>query len=213
MLPKGSFGLDVTFHQNGGALFAFSYGVFERLSLGVAYGGARLIGSEEPVMNPLPGVHIKLRVLEESVVLPALAVGFDTQGKDGYLKALKRYQIKSPGLYAAASKNYSFLGYLSIHGGVNYSLEREDQDKDINAFVGAEKTIGPFISFVLEYDFAFNDRDGMAIGRGRGYLNAGLKWSIGGGLTLGLNLKDLIENAGEVNVANRTITLDFVKRL
>jgi hypothetical protein len=30
------------------------------------------------------------------------------------------------------------LGYFSLHGGVNYSLERADGDKDINMFIGAE---------------------------------------------------------------------------
>jgi len=47
-------------------------------------------------------MHVKIRLLEESYILPALALGFDSQGKDGYLKDLDRYKIKSPGFYAVA---------------------------------------------------------------------------------------------------------------
>ena len=50
-----------------------------------------------------------------------ILVGLDTQGKEGYLKDLRRYEIKSPGFYIAGSKNYAFLGYLSFHGGVGYN--------------------------------------------------------------------------------------------
>jgi hypothetical protein len=95
---------------------------------------------------------------------------------------------------------------------VNYSLERDDGDRDINFFAGVEKTIGPVISVMMEYNFALNDNDGMALGKGRGYLNAALKWSVGGGLTLGLNLKDLLNNSGsDVTIANRTVTIEYVR--
>jgi hypothetical protein len=209
MIDKGSFAVDVDFYQGGGVLFGFSAGIFDRLSLGLSYGGSRLIGGESPVMNETPGFNIKLRVIEESALFPALALGFDTQGRDGYLSALSRYVIKSPGLYAAVSKNYNFLGYLSLHGGTNYTLERADGDRDLNFFVGAEKTVGPFVSVLLEYNFAINDNGGDAIGRGKGYVNTALRISLGGGLTLGIQLKDLIKNGADVTVANRTFRIEF----
>jgi hypothetical protein len=211
MLAKGSYALDVDFYQEGGVLLSFTVGVFNRLSLGLSYGGSRLIGSDDPSMNRLPGVNVKVRLLEESIMLPALALGFDSQGRDGYLKDLSRYVIKSPGFYAALSKNYALLGFFSIHGGVNYSLERADGDRDINVFAGVEKTVGPAISLVAEYNLGVNDSHGEAIGKGRGYLNGGVRWSLGSGLTLGVNLKDLIKNGRDVTVANRTVRLEYVR--
>lgn len=211
MLSKGSFSLDIDFYQEGGVLLALGVGIIDRLSIGISYGGSKLIGSESPVMNDLPGANVKLRIIEESIIFPAIAIGFDSQGKDGYLRSLDRYKIKSPGLYAVASKNYLLAGYFSIHGGINYSFERADGDKDANVFAGVEKTIGPFVSIMMEYNLASNDSDGRSLGRGRGYLNAGLKWSIGGGLTLGVNLKDLAKNAGNVSVGNRTVRIEYVK--
>lgn len=209
MIDRGNFAVDVDFYQEGGVLFGFSVGILDRLSAGLSYGGSRLIGGDPPLMNETPGFNVKLRVLEESTFLPALAIGFDSQGKDGYLAALSRYVIKSPGLYAVVSKNYSFLGYLSLHGGVNYTFERADGDRDVNCFFGAEKTIGPFASVLLEYNLAINDNGGDAVGRGRGYLNAALRISLGGGLTLGIQLKDLIRNGSDVTVANRTFRIEF----
>lgn len=213
MLAKGSLACDLDFYQEGGLLLGLSVGVLDRLSFGISYGGSKLIGGDKPVMNDVPGVNVKVRVIEENIALPAIALGFDSQGRDGFLKSLDRYQIKSPGFYVVASKNYSFIGFLSIHGGVNYSLEHADGDKDINVTAGVEKTLGPVVSLIVEYNLASNDSDRKAIGRGRGYLNAGLRWSVGGGLTLGVNLKDLAENGGDVNVANRTVRIEYARSL
>lgn len=211
LLHGGSYGLDINFHQEGGALLGFSVGFLDRVNLGLSYGGSKLLGAQNPEMNEAPGVSLKVRVIEENLILPAFAIGFDSQGKDGYLKNLNRYTVKSPGLFVVGSKNYNMAGFFSIHGGVNYSFERADGDKDFNIFAGVEKTLGPFISVLAEYNLAANDSDGNAIGKGRGYLNAGLKWSLGSGLTLGVNLKDLAKNGNDVNVGNRTIGLEYVR--
>ncbi|HSQ75733.1 MAG TPA: YjbH domain-containing protein [Bacteroidota bacterium] len=211
MLDKGTVALDVGFYQEGGVLVGISAGILDRLSFGISYGGSKLIGSSKPEMNEIPGINVRIRIIEESLAFPAIALGFDSQGKDGYLKDEDRYRIKSPGFFAVASKNYALLGFFSLHGGVNYSLERADDDKDINLFVGAEKTIGPFVSVVAEYNIGMNDNSGNAVGRGRGYLNAGLKISLGSGLTIGVNLKDFIKNGRDITVANRTVQLEYAR--
>ena len=211
MLDKGSMALDVDFYQEGGVLLALSAGVLDRLSFGISYGGAHLIGSSSPVMNALPGVNVKIRIIEESVALPAIAIGFDSQGKDGYIKELDRYTVKSPGLYAAASKNYTMLGFFSLHGGINYSFERADNDTDFNLFFGAEKSIGPILSLVLEYNMGLNDNGGDALGKGKGYVNTALRCSLGNGLTIAVHIKDLIHNGQDTGVANRTVRLEYAR--
>jgi len=209
MPDKNTMTLDVNFCQEGGVLVGIGVGVLDRFSFGISYGGSRIIGSDSPVMNPVPGVNIRVRILEEGMALPALVLGFDSQGKDGYLKDLSRYQVKSPGLFAAASKNYRFLGFLSFHGGVNYCFERADGDRDINAFVGIEKTIGPVVSVVGEYNFATNDNGDRALGKGYGYINIAFRLMLGNGLTLSANFKDMVKNGSTVTVANRTVGLEY----
>jgi hypothetical protein len=213
MIRRGVVAFDADFYQQGGILLGISVGVFDRLTLGVSYGGSNLIGSGKPVMNPVPGVNVRLRILEENILLPALALGFDSQGRDGYIKDLDRYVIKSPGLYGVLSKNYGVWGFLSIHGGVNYTFERTDEDRDINFYCGIEKTIGPTVSVVLEYNLAANDNEKQALGQGSGYVNAALRWSFGEGLTLSVNLKDLTKNSTVVDGVNRSVRLEYVATL
>lgn len=213
MLRGGTFCLDTEFYREGGVLVGVSFGIFDRFGVGISYGGTGVIGTGSATANPLPGVNARLRPLDESPVLPALVLGFDSQGRSGYVKDANRYVIKSPGIFAVLSKNYAFLGYLSIHGGVNYSFERSDGDNDINFFAGLEKTIGPTISLVLEYNLGANDDGEDALGTGTGYLNTGIRWSIGEGITLGFNLEDLTRNSSIIDGPSRAVRLEFVTPL
>jgi hypothetical protein len=213
ILPHGNVGFDVEFFQQGGVLLALSGGLFNRVELGVAYGGTELLGAQQPAWNITPGWKIKFRLYEESASFPALVLGFDSQGKELYIDSLSRYTIKSPGIYAVASKNYQLLGYFGIHGGMNYSLERSDGDSDPNFFIGIDKALGPIFSIVAEYNFGLNDSNREALGKGRGYLNAGFRTSFGNGFTFGFNLKDVTKNQQDISIGNRTIQLEFVRSL
>jgi hypothetical protein len=214
LLSKGFVGVSLDVLPFGVVITKIEVGVFEGFSFGISYGGSNIIGTGPVDWYKLPAVNIRGRIIEESETLPAIAIGFDSQGKGNYDRDLERYQIKSPGFFAAASKNFAFFGYLSIHGVINYSLERQDGDKDINIGIGFEKTIGDKVSLVAEYDFAANDNTGISLGKGNGYLNLGLRWSVGEGLTLGIDLRDILDNkrfAG--NSADRGIFVEYVKAL
>ena len=212
MLHRGNYYFSANFFEQGGVLAGVSVGLLDRFNFGISYGGTNVLGANKPEMNPYPGVNVRLRVLDESTIAPAVAVGFDWQGKGPYIDSLKRYTIKSTGFYAVASQNYAFAGNLSLHVGMNLSTERDDGDRDVDAFVGAEKSLGKDISLLAEYDFGFNDNSANAIGRdrGRGYFNLGLRWSWGKGLVLGLDLKDILKNQQNITVGNRTIQIEYV---
>jgi len=211
LLARGSYSVYGDFFQSGGVLLGLSVGIFDPFTFGISYGGTDIIGPNKIDMNPLPGVNAKLRVIGEGTIIPALAIGFDSQGKEPYLSAdsLKRYTIKSPGVYVVASKNYYVLGNLSLHCGFNKSLESMDGDADLNMFVGVEKSLGREISIMLEYDFAANDNHGNALGKGNGYFNFGFRWSWGKGLVVGFNLKNITKNQDNINVGNRTLQIDY----
>lgn len=213
MLKRASYLVSSNYFQNGGMLVGLSVAVFDRFMFGISYGGTDIIGPNAIRMNPLPGVQAKLRVFNEGPLLPAIVVGFDSQGRETYLDSLDRFAIKSPGAYVAASRNYAFLGNLSIHGGINFTTERKDGDKDMNAYLGIEKSVGEDISVLAEYDFAFNDDHGRAIGRGRGYLNLAFRWHWGKGLVVGFDLKNVIKNQQNVSVGNRLLQIDYVGTL
>jgi len=213
ILPHGDFALDLQNYTAGGVLTGVTVGLFNRLTFGISYGGEYIIGSQKPDWNDLPGFNLKIRVLDETMSVPAVALGFDSQGKDAYDKELKRYAIKSPGFFIALSKNYLFLGDLSLHGGVNYSLERADADRDPNLYVGLEKSIGPYAALEGEYNLGWNDSHNQALGRGRGYLNFALRFSIGDGFSLGLLMKDVLDNQRNVTFGNRSLSIEYIHSL
>ncbi len=213
LLKRGAFAMDVDFFQYGGMTIGLSAGALDRLSFGIAYGGAGIIGHDNVTLQKLPGVNIKFRMIDESTAMPAIAVGFDSQGKETYIDSTERFIIKSRGFFAAASKNYTMLGNLSLHFGLNYSLENKDDDKDLDFFLGAEKSFGPDLSFLFEYDFGFNDNGPQSLGKGNGYMNAGMRWSLGNGFTLGFDLKNLVKNQDQVTFGNRTIKVEYVRTL
>lgn len=213
IIPHGCFALDMQNYQTGGLLVGVTIGLFDRLTFGASYGGEYIIGSEKPRWNSLPGFNIKIRVLDETIIVPAIALGFDSQGKDAYDDDLNRYAIKSPGFFAVASKNYALLGYLSLHGGINYSLERADADRDPNLFIGMEKTLGPYITLMGEYNLGWNDSHNHALGRGRGYLNFAVRFSVGDGLSIGMHLKDLLDNQRKVTFGNRSLSIEYIHPL
>lgn len=213
IIPHGTMALDMDFFEHNGILATSSIGVFDRFVFGISYGGSNILGTEKPSWNSTPGFAIRLRLVDESIFIPAIACGFDSQGKEEYIDRLSRYTIKSMGFYAVASKNYSVMGYLSVHGGLNYSLERADGDDDLNFFIGAEKTLGHFLSFLGEYNLASNDSNRDALGKGRGYVNVGFRLSVGKGFSVGFNLKDIARNQQEISIGNRTFTLEYVQSL
>lgn len=213
ILEKGFVGVNTDILPYGVLVMSIEAGIFENVSFGISYGGSNLIGSGKVDWYKLPGVGLRVRLFNETVLIPAITIGFDSQGKGRYDNSLKRYDIKSPGFFGAVSKNFAFLGYLSLHGTINYSLEQKDGDNFANIRVGAEKTLGSNFSVVLEYDLGFNDNN-SSLSQGRGYLNTGVRWSVGDGLTLGFDLRDLLSNKSFTkNSADRSLKIEFIKSI
>lgn len=194
ILERGYVAITSNVMPEGVVLGKIEVGVFNNVSFGISYGGSNVIGTGAVEWYEYPGVNFRVRLIDETVSWPALTLGFDSQGKGKYFSDPGRFAIKSPGFFAAVAKNFELLGYLSIHGLVNYSLERSDDDKDLNVGFGVEKTIGGSVSLVVEYDFALNDNNPLSFGGGHGYLNMALRWSVADGFTVGLELRDLLTN-------------------
>jgi hypothetical protein len=212
VINRGFAGVTMEAMPYGVLMTKIELGVFDGVSFGISYGGGNVIGSGKINWYKLPGINFRVRIIEENIALPSITAGFESQGKGFFDKALNRYEIKSPGFFVAASKNFDLLGYFSVHGALNYSLERDDNDKDLNLAFGFEKTIGEIFSILAEYDIAFNDNTLTAIGEGNGYMNLGVRCAIGDGLTVGLNLRDMLQNKKiDHNIADRGLFVEFIK--
>ena len=190
--PRGGFYIEADIYSEGGVLFLLGVGFARYFSFGISYGGLNVIGSGDPDMNPKPGVQLKARLVEESFVVPAVAIGFDSQGRGPYLDDLERYLMKSRGVYAVASKNWDLLGPFSLHGGISYSLENEDKG-GATVFFGAIKNFSGFLDIRAEYDFAINDDWGDEPHiEDDGILNASVVWHVNDNFSLGVEARDIL---------------------
>ncbi|NUQ80723.1 MAG: hypothetical protein HUU10_03845 [Bacteroidetes bacterium] len=208
-LRKGTYTVDSRLEPGGGLVTGMNVGMSDRFSFGVSYGGSNVIGNGNPGWNPQASINIRYRFYEETDQYPAVVVGYDMQGYGGWVDSTSRYLSKSPGLFAVASKNYELLGFIILTGGINYSIERKDGDSDLNFWGGVEKTLNSEISALLEYSTGFNDNSRRSVGKGRGSLNAGLRWSVGAGLTLELSVKNLNNNLKSIDPGGRAVRLEY----
>ena len=226
-LPRGSFTLESLLITDGGMVPRLSVGFTDNFSFGVSFGVQNLIGGNKPSFNKTtPEVQIKYRVFDESEKMPALVYGLDTQGRGNYTDTLitprdtltlNRYDQKAWGIYMVMSKNWNLLGNLGLHVGINKSLsENGDGDKDINVFSGIDKELNRSFSLLVEYDAALNDNLGegdyalndITFGKGKGYLNAGIRWAMSPNLMLEINFNDINQNTNS-EYTNREIKVMY----
>ena len=230
-LPRGSFTFESLVIKNGGIVSRLSVGFTDNFSFGVSYGVQNLIGDAKPSINKTtPEVQLKYRVFDESNKMPALVYGLDTQGRGTFhgidsIKSINdttvtynRYDQKAWGMYMVISKNWNLFGNLGFHAGISKSIsENDDRDNDLNYFFGFDKELNRSFSLLVEYDAALNDNlteddygaiKKITFGRGKGYLNAGVRWAISSNLMLEVNFNDINQNT-EAEYTNREIKVMY----
>lgn len=220
--PRGHFNIGVRFYPNGGAIGNTDIGLSNRLTLGISYGAEDVISNVDPNWNPSIEFNVKFRIVDELEYFPAVTVGFCSQGFGAFNEALDRYTFKSRGFFGVISRSFYFYQWTSgWHAGVNYSLEHDiDEEKDINFFLGVDATFKYNLALLIEYDAALNDDkstlpDGspyIFAGKGRGYLNLGVKWLFTKNLELEAHLKDLLLNRRESDTITREISITYIDK-
>ena len=210
VLKEKMFAVDFDFFSGGGVLVSVDAGALENFNLGISIGGERIIGSGKVDFQKYPAIKMKYRFLDEKKSQPAVAIGFDLQGRGSWIDSLERFEIKSRGIFLTASRNYSYYGNLSLHFGANYSFEKKDHDISPNLFFGLEKSLGTASSFLLEYDFALNDDAEKSLGSNFGYLNSGIRTSFGNGFTIEIDYKDIFLNRKNSTLGYRAMKIEFV---
>ena len=196
-LPRKTVLVESYLFGEGGVVQFVNIGVIDLIDVGCSYGGAGVIGAGKVTWQPHVAFQARIRIVEESLRAPGIAVGFDSQGFGPYARGsgLNRFRTKSRGAYIVMSRNYRFFGDFGLHAGANYSLETDDGDEDPSFWLGFDKNIGKNIEFCGEYDFATNDNDNRSMTANRGYLSGAVRWYIGAGFMLELDVKNILRNA------------------
>ncbi len=202
---RGQYEIRARLEPQGGILAGIYVGITDNFSIGISYGGDNIIGYGEIDGYETPGVEVRFRLVEETFIYPAFALGFSSQGYGPWVEEYSRYRIKSKGFYGVVSKNYDFIGNLSLHGGVNYSLERND-NKNPNLFLGFEKSIAGVYSFLVDYDLAYNE--GIEEYKQNGYLNIGIKGYFAPYIAIEFDMRNLLKT-GDDGV-NRVLKLSYL---
>ena len=206
-LPKGMYAFETLLHGEGNILPEFLIGITNNFSIGFSFGLQGFVGTGDIKKNKsAPEINIKYRIYEETETFPAVTIGFDTQGRGLYNKINERYDQKAMGLYLVASRNWSFLGNLGFHFGINKNIiESKDGDEDINLFFGIDKEINRSFSILAEFNFARNDdklldsNNEISLRDDKGFLNLGLRWSATENILLELNFNDNLKNIKYLN--------------
>lgn len=222
-LKKGQYDFELHVFPQGGVLLGFAVGLFDRFTMGVSYGGVGIIGSEPVDWNEQPGVLLKYRLFEESFIMPAVALGFSNQGRGAWVEEAHRvsasgyiggrYTYKAKGLFAVAGKNFEIvsLGTFGFHAGIAYNTIEDDDDGNMSAFLGFDKSLNEELTLLMEYDLATNDNGDFSIGKDRGYWHAALRWTFANKLALELLLKDILKNDKFATDPSREIRIMYTE--
>ena len=234
-LPKGTYTYETILSKGGSIMPRLALGLTSSLSLGISYGMHGIIGDEEPIFNLHPGFHVKYRAFDENSSRPAFLIGINTQGKGEYTelskfninnngqvesiqKPIKRYSQKALGFFISLSKNCDFFGNLGFHMGINKNFWEKtgypEDDNQLNFFCGFDKELNRSFSVMLEADAALNDNqdeyefEDLTFGRGKGFVNAGIRWTVVPNVLVEINFNDIRKNS-KAEYVNREIKITY----
>jgi hypothetical protein len=212
LLTHGEYHIQGRTGPESSILLDFRVGIKNRVHMGVAFGMQNVFSYEEIEFNDRVGFQIRLRLFEEDDRRPGLALGFNSQGTGAWSEDDERYDRKSRGFYAVISRNWKIpVGHFSLHGGVNYSLENQDDD-NLNAFAAFDWEAMPGLEFIFDLDGAFNDNvDNDRYGGGGVYLDGAIRVTYGENLQMMLIFRDLTRNYTPVRRIGREFEIAFVE--
>ncbi len=222
-LPRGYYDIGFRIYPGGGSIVNTDIGLSNRLTIGISYGGDKILSNETPIWNPSIEFNLKFRLIDELEYFPGISVGFASQGNGTYISSFERYTFKSRGFYVVASRSFYFYQWTAgWHFGINYSQENDfDKEDDLNFFGGFDATFKYNLALIAEYDLALNDDRSMLPdkinsniygGKGRGYFNIGIKWLFTDNLELEAIVKDIFINRRDSEAITREIRINYIDR-
>jgi len=204
VLPRGCVLFRLLAFEEGGILLEALVSPLPRLQLGLGYSGTAIIGTQPPRWQGPPAVLLRWRVIEESLRVPALAIGLETLGRGSTLAA--QFTTPAPGAYLAVSKQYRWaLGGVALHGGFGYGFDLRFNGRTLNAWAGLEQMLGRSVAVSIELNPRSIETHLPML------LNAMLRWSVLRGATLELYVRDVLAQTAARPI--RTVGIEMIAQL
>jgi hypothetical protein len=187
---------------NGGVMMRFGLGLWDRLTLGMSYGGNNVLGAESPRFfdRYRPDIQARIAILKEQGYTPNLVLGFESQGYDACSSQV--YLVREKGAYLCAGKTVDAIR-THCQLGLNYW-------DGFDGFV-AFNTLLPYdVELMLEYDPALNDIKEQW-GLHPGYLNFGVGWTLADKVRMVLGLRDILGYKSQTRL-NRVLEVSVNNR-
>lgn len=212
VISKYAYNINARIAREGNLSVDFFASPLEKLMLGISYSSLHFIGEGEPQIQGIPGFDLRYRIKDETLSIPAFTLGIRTQGSGLWSESQNRFEILSPGVFLAVSKNFEwFLGELALHGGINYSFEAKPEHRFPNVYSGAEFTLGPFASGIAEINLNLDDEN-KTIRNKKGNLNFGLRFAVTRSITIDFIFRDILKHQAGRNTPERSINFEFISR-
>jgi len=186
---------------SGGIMMRFGLGLFDRVTLGMSYGGDGVIGGAKPEFYDRyrPDFQARLAILQEQGYAPNLVLGFESQGYDGCHS--QEYEVREKGGYLCVGKTVDVIR-THCQVGVNYW-------NGLDAFAALNALLPGNVELIAEYDPAFNDRrEGQ---KNPGFLNFGIGWTFAEKVRMVLGLRDVLGNRDNTRL-NRVLEISLNER-
>jgi|WetSurMetagenome_2_1015567.scaffolds.fasta_scaffold125924_1 hypothetical protein len=187
---------------SGGIMMRFGLGLFDRVTLGMSYGGDSVFGAGAPRFfdRYRPDFQARLAILREQGYAPNLVLGFESQGYDDCIN--KEYEVREKGGYLCVGKTVDAIR-THCQLGINYW-------NGFDGFLALNALLPGDVELIAEYDPAFNDRRGEQ--KNPGFLNLGIGWTFAERVRAVLGLRDVLGNRPGARL-NRTLEISLNERL
>ncbi len=184
MLPRGAIAIRVIAFEQGGVLSEVIVSPLSQVQLGLGYSGTGIIGSGAIRWQGTPALHLRWRILDETLLFPAIAIGLETLGRGSV--SGNSFATPAPGAFIAASKQFRWwLGGCAVHGGVGYGFDLRFNGRTTNAWLGIEQSLGRSVAVSFEVNPGSIEHAMPLL------FNAVVRWSVIRGATLEFYARDL----------------------
>jgi hypothetical protein len=204
ILPRSGIALRAIAFDEGGLLAEALVSPLAQLQFGLGYSGIGVISNRSVQWQGVPALLVRWRFLDETLTLPALAVGIETLGRDAVNN--NSFATPAPGAYLVASKQFRWwLGGCAVHGGVGYGFDLRFNGTTVNAWLGIEQSLGRSLAMSLEVNPQSVEYSKPVL------VSAVIRWSVIRGGTLELYVRDL--SAQRSNQPTRAFGVELITLL